>query len=435
MHQGDEICVVGMGYVGLTLAVTLADIGYRVWGYERQQELVDTLNSGRSPMFEPGVEDVLRRKIGNGLSFAGVMPQGFRGTVIICVSTPVGADNTPDLTNLAAATEHVAQHIEDDAMVVVRSTVPVGTSRGVVLPILRRAHPNGVLLASCPERTIQGRALEELRRLPQVVGGLDDASTAAAAKLWGRVTEHVVTVSSLEAAEMVKLVNNSHTDVIYSFGNEVAMMAHGLGLDPMEVIAAANLDYPRPDLARPGFVGGPCLTKDPYILIDSSSRAGHAAGVISASRALNESLPAKVAEHFVESLRTVVGDLADAKVLVCGFAYKGHPVTDDTRGAPATQIMEVLLRHGLHPLGHDHLVSGEAIASMGATPVKDLRTGLEGARGVLFVNEHPGYQNLPVQEVAAALESPAVLYDCWRMYSAAEAESVPGVHYRGIGFG
>ena len=435
MLQNDEVCVVGMGYVGLTLAVTLADIGYRVWGYERQRQLVDTLNSGRSPMFEPGVEDVLRRRIGDRLTVADDMPQGFEGTVIICVSTPVGADGTPDLTNLVAAAEHVAQHTEDDAMVVVRSTVPVGTSRDVVLPILRRSHPNEVLLASCPERTIQGSALDELRRLPQVVGGLDDASTAAAAKLWGRVTEHVVTVSSLEAAEMVKLVNNTHTDVIYSFGNEVAMMAHGLGLDPMEVITAANVDYPRPDLARPGFVGGPCLTKDPYILIDSSARAGHPPGLVSASRALNESLPAKVAEHFVGSLQTVVGDLADAKVLVCGFAYKGLPVTDDTRGAPAAQIMEVLLRHGLHPFGHDYLVSDEEIAASGATPVEHLRAGLDGACGVLFVNEHPDYQNIPVREVAAALEPPAVLYDCWRMYSAAEAEAVPGVHYRGIGFG
>ena len=100
MHQGDEVCVVGMGYVGLTLAVTLADIGYRVWGYERQPELVAALNSGRSPMFEPGVEDVLRRKVGDGLTVAAEMPQDFEGTVVICVSTPVGADNAPDLTNL-----------------------------------------------------------------------------------------------------------------------------------------------------------------------------------------------------------------------------------------------------------------------------------------------------------------------------------------------
>ena len=142
MHQANEVCVVGMGYVGLTLAVTLADIGYRVWGYERQPELVAALNSGRSPMFEPGVEDVLRRKVGDGLTVAAEMPQHFEGTVVICVSTPVGADNAPELTNLMAATDHVAQHIGTDASVVVRSTVPVRPSRGPGMPLLRPSPPN-----------------------------------------------------------------------------------------------------------------------------------------------------------------------------------------------------------------------------------------------------------------------------------------------------
>ena len=157
-----------------------------------------------------------------------------------------------------------------DTLVVVRSTVPVGATRAIVLPELAARWP-APRLALAPERTIQGQALRELEELPQVVGGLDAASGEAAAELFSRLTRRVVRVSSLEAAELVKLVNNCHTDLIYGYGNEVALLAERFGLDPLEVIQGANLEYPRPDLAKPGFVGGGCLSKDPYILLSAAA--------------------------------------------------------------------------------------------------------------------------------------------------------------------
>ena len=124
-----------------------------------------------------------------------------------------------------------------------------------------------VKLVMAPERTIQGQALRELVELPQVVGGLDEASLRAGVEFFGGLAHTVVPVSGLEAAELVKLSNNCHTDLIYSFGNELALIAEEHGLDPLEVIRATNLDYPRPDLSKPGYVGGGCMSKDPYIMI------------------------------------------------------------------------------------------------------------------------------------------------------------------------
>ena len=434
MAQKQEVAIVGMGYVGLTLAVTLADLGFRVWGCEREPKVVSQLNEGRSHIFEPGVDQVLQARLGSNLSVDTHLPQGFSGVVVVCVSTPVGPDNTPDLTNLRSAVRSVAEAIGDGALVIVRSTVPVGTCRGEVLPVLREQRRD-VHLASCPERTIQGQALRELRELPQVVGGLDEDSARMAVEFWQQVSGRVVPVSSLEAAEMVKLINNCHTDLVYSYGNEVAMMAQQVGLDPMELIRAANVDYPRPDLARPGFVAGPCMSKDSYILLSSFNGAGYKPELVAGARKTNGSLPRTVALHFIETMNRHAGGVEGAKVLVCGFAYKGRPVTDDVRGTPTLPILEVLNEYPLRIYGHDYLVPAETISSWGASPVEDPRQGFEGARGVMFVNEHPDYQELPISELSAAMESPAVLYDCWRMYDSQKMEALRGIHYAGIGYG
>ena len=435
MSPEADVAVIGLGYVGLTLACTLADRGFNVWGYERQPEVVSRLRQGRPHIFEPGVEQTLRAHLGTNLTIEERLPEKFGGTFILCVSTPIGADHTPDLSNLRAAVTSVADSAESGALVIVRSTVPVGTCRKVVLPVLQKQLPS-VRLASCPERTIQGRALEELRALPQIVGGLDEASTEAAVELWQQVTHRVVPVSSLEAAEMVKLINNSHTDLIYSFGNEVALMAQGLGLDPIELIQSANLDYPRPDLARPGFVGGPCISKDPYILLESVKDTGYVPHLVTGARKLNESLPKKVAWHFLERLGHNNGGIVEgSKVFVCGFAYKGWPATDDLRDAPAIPILKHLSKYSLQLYGHDPLVSADSISACGATPVEDVRDGFDGAQGVLFINEHPDYRALPIEELAKTMRQPATVYDCWRMFDNQRVQSVPGVHYSGIGYG
>ena len=271
----NRVAIAGLGYVGLTLSVALARRGVDVLGYDREPRIVEALAAGRPHLYEPGIEEGLRELLGDRFRVVGALPRDSVDAAVLCVSTPVDpATGQPVLEPLRAAAGAVAEAFGPDTLVIVRSTVPVGASRTVVLPQLL-ARWGRARLAFCPERTIQGQALRELEELPQVVGGFDTESRDAAAALFRRLTPRIVPVSSLEAAEMVKLINNCHTDLIYSYGNEVALMAERLGLDPLELIHAANLDYPRPDLSRPGFVGGGCLSKDPYILIESVRAAGH----------------------------------------------------------------------------------------------------------------------------------------------------------------
>jgi UDP-N-acetyl-D-mannosaminuronic acid dehydrogenase len=426
--------VVGMGYVGLTMAVALARKGFTVHGVDASPAVLAALSQGRAHLYEPGVEEGLAAFLGDRLHVGRELPRGGVDAVMICVSTPTNpVTHAPELENLRAAARHVAERCARDTLVVVRSTVPVGASRNVVLPELTARWGAGVRLAFAPERTIQGQALRELEELPQVVGGVDAASRDAAAALFSRVTRRIVPVGSLEAAELVKLVNNCHTDLIYSYGNEVALMAERWNLDPLEVIRAANLDYPRPDLAKPGYVGGGCLSKDPYILMSAARAAGYTPWLVGQARGLNEHLPLRVAERIVALIREARGSAEGARLAVLGWAYKGWPPTDDMRGAPIHVMLPIFRAAGLDLRGHDYLVAPDVIRGLGATPVS-AEAAWDGADAVLVITNHPEYAKLDLSARLTAMHRPAVLFDSWRILDE-DAARRAGVRYAGIGYG
>jgi UDP-N-acetyl-D-mannosaminuronic acid dehydrogenase len=417
-----------MGYVGLTLAAGLARAGCQVHGVDASPEVRASLARGRAHVFEPGLDEVLRESLGRTWYVHHALPPDL-DAAIICVSTPVDADtHRPDLTNLAAAATQVAQSCRPETLVVVRSTVPVGTCRRVVLPALTAAW-GGARLVMAPERTIQGQALRELTELPQVIGGLDEESVRAGVTLLRRLATQVVAVSSLEAAELAKLANNCHTDLIYAFGNEIALLAAQHGLDPLEVIHAANHDYPRPDLARPGFVGGGCLSKDPYLM--AASAPEHPPLLVAAARRRNEQLPVHVATAVAERVRQLPGGATGAQLAVLGWAYKGWPPTDDMRGAAIVSMMPVFRRAGLRVLGHDPLVDDETIRAHGGTPV-GIDKAFSEADAVLILNDHPDYRALTV-ETSLAGTGVRLVYDAWRILDE-RAVRAAGIRYEGIGY-
>jgi UDP-N-acetyl-D-mannosaminuronic acid dehydrogenase len=422
-----RVGIIGMGYVGLTLAAALARKGFEVHGVEISERVLQSLQAGRPHIFEPGVGQVFAELVGSRIFVEQQLPAGGVDVAVICVSTPVDpATHEPFVRNLAAAAQHIAEVCSPQTLVVVRSTVPVGTSRDVVLPPLLAAWGSARLVMA-PERTIQGQALRELVELPQVVGGLDEASLAAGAAFFGGLATQVVPVSSLETAELVKLTNNCHTDVIYAFGNEVAMLTERLGLDPLEVIRATNLDYPRPDIAKPGYVGGGCLSKDPYIMLAGSQRSGHVPELIRAARRLNEGLPAHVAQRIVDLMAATGG----RRLAVLGWAYKGWPPTDDMRGTPIETMMPVLDAAGVSVVGHDPLVAPDVIRAYGGDPV-DVPTAFGAADAVLVITDHPEYRAL---DVAALLDGSPVrlVFDSWRILDAGAVRAA-GARYTALGY-
>ena len=427
-----KICVVGTGHIGLPLAAVLADTGFQVTGYDTNDDFTSRVNtSGRVDFREEGLEELLRAHLHKGLTLTSTPPAN-QDIYVITVGTPLesGTDR-PNLDRIRVAVQRIAAGFGPDPLVVLRSTVSIGTTRSIVLPEIRR-HRDRFGLAFCPERTIEGKAIPEMRSLPQIIGGLDDQSVERAERLFRLITPKIVRVSSLEAAEMIKLINNTYRDLTFAFANEVALIAERMGLSAGEMIHAANVDYPRSNVARPGFVGGPCLEKDALILIDSLHQIDFRPRVIEEARRINQALPDHVADRILAEIRRGRSGGGPARVLVTGFAFKGRPATEDVRGSAAIPLMARLQAAGVEVWGHDFVTSDKVIAELGARACT-LEEGFEGADGAIIMNNHVGYLTAGVPALARRLKRPAFVFDSWSLFEAHQFESVAGVRYAALG--
>ena len=431
MSDSMKICVVGTGHIGLPLAAVLADAGFQVTGYDTNDDFISRVNTtGTVDFREEGLEELLGTHLHNRLTLTSTPPAN-QDVYVITVGTPLesGTDR-PNLDRIRVAVQRIAPGFGPDPLIVLRSTVSIGTTRSIVLPEIRR-HRERFGLAFCPERTIEGKAIPEMRSLPQIIGGFDVESVERAEQLFRLITPKIVRVSSLEAAEMIKLINNTYRDLTFAFANEVALIAERLRLSAREMIHAANVDYPRSNVARPGFVGGPCLEKDALILIDSLHQIEFRPRVIEEARRLNQALPDHVADRILEEIRRN-RDAGPARVLITGFAFKGRPATEDVRGSAAISLMTRLQAAGVEVWGHDFVTSDKVIAGLGARPCT-LEEGFEGADGVIIMNDHAGYTSAGIPELARQLRSPGFVFDSWKLFEEQQFEAVAGLRYGSIG--
>ena len=432
MTSETKICVVGTGHIGLPLAAVLADAGFRVTGYDTNDDFVVRVNTtGTVDFQEEGLSTLLQRHLHGRLTLTSTPPTK-QDVYIITVGTPLEpGTEQPDLDKIRLAVERLAPGFGDDPLVVLRSTVSIGTTRNIVLPEIRR-HAARFGLAFCPERTVEGRAIPEMCSLPQIIGGLDERSADRAEAMFRKITEKIVRVSSLEAAEMIKLINNTYRDLTFAFANEVALIAERLGLSAGELIHAANADYLRSGVARPGFVGGPCLEKDALILIASLHQIDFKPRVIEEARRLNQGLPDHVADRLLGELRRLRPGLAGSKVLVTGFAFKGRPATEDVRGSAAIPLMQRLQDAGIEVWGHDFVTPEKVVTGLGARACT-LEEGFAGADAVVIMNNHPDYLTVGIPALARGLRSPGVLFDSWSLFGPDDFRGTPGLRYGALG--
>ena len=336
-----RVCVIGLGYVGLTLAVAMADVGFEVLGVEIRDEVLDSLNIGHAHFDEPGLDERLQRVVRTGyFKFEKKIPEVWGGNVfIITVGTPLSDDGHSRMDMVANVGREVAQHLKNDDLVIMRSTVKLGTTRKIITPILSLTGKH-FELAFCPERTLEGRALVELRQLPQIVGGMTNSAAVRASQLFQFITPTVVRVSDVETAEMIKLVDNAQRDVAFAYANEVARACDAIGVSAAEVIQAGKLGYSRTNLPMPGPVGGPCLEKDSYILAEGLRELGIEPEITMAARRLNEQQPTEVVRHLKQVTSKMPGFAARPSITLMGIAFKGQPATADLRGTMAKPILE-----------------------------------------------------------------------------------------------
>ncbi len=429
-----KVCICGVGYVGLTLATVMADKGFEVVGVEIKPDVVESLNKGEPHFHEAGLREIFRRHINRNLRIYSTVPDEIFDAYVITVGTPLkkGA-KVPELEFIRKAAGEISRHLISGNLVILRSTVSIGTSRNVVLPVLQGACPD-ISLAFCPERTLEGKALEELKYLPQIIGGLDTESVEKAEDIFRNITPTVIKVSSLETAEMIKLLDNSYRDTSFAFANEVAEICAHAGIDAQEIIKSGKIYYPRTNIPVPGYVGGACLEKDPHILIHSMEKYGYTPKLIKQSREIHENLPADTVDRVNYLLEQCGKEPEDCKVFLTGLAFKGEPETDDLRGSPALIFIEALQKSRIGKLQvHDFVVKDNAIRALGIEPVP-MKEGFRDSDAVIIANNHNGYRKLDIINLVNSMKKPAILYDSWRLFDKAMFADKKDIIYEGLGF-
>ena len=332
-----RVCVLGVGFVGLTLSMSLTNSDIPVVGIELNSDQVEKYKSGSSGMIEPGLDDSLKSALDENLFKILSTDEKLDelsdcNVFIITVGTPL-KNGKVNLEPIIAALGEIVKYLNDGDLIVIRSTVSIGTCRKIVKPLLDESNKR-FLLAMCPERTIEGRALAEMKSLPQIIGGVDTASIQAAKEFFSLICDDAVLVDSLEAAELTKLVNNTYRDLLFGFANEIALVANEYGVSATQVIEAANYNYARSNIALPGPSGGPCLEKDPWILAESGERVGVDLRISKASRITNETF----VTHYLRS--TIRRSTSSLKIAILGLAFKGNPPSTDTRGSLTPTILK-----------------------------------------------------------------------------------------------
>ena len=422
------LAVFGLGQIGLPIAATFASRGLKVIGVDIDQAKVKAVNSKICYIKEPGLEETLQNVVSKGLLSAttdGIKAVTESDAVIVAVATPA-TRNAIDLSSLTLALEVISKGLHEGQLVSIESTVPPGTTLNLAKPILEKRGlrvEEDFYLAHVPERVASGKALNELLNIPRIVGGVGPKSTQKAIELYSKVNPKLLPTDST-TAEFVKLIENTFRDLNIAFANLIALVSEKIGIDASEAIALANT-HPRVNIHRPGCgVGGPCLTKDPWMLFKVGEGA-KGIGLIELSREINDYMPKHTVDLVEKALRE--HGVLKAKVVVLGAAYKGG--VSDTRSSPAKEIVRELLAKGYEVVVHDPHVK----ESFGTKYEEDLKKAIEGADVVVIATDHQEYKDLDLSSLRKLAKN-SIIVDGRRIINPEVAQNL-GFKYYGIGYG
>jgi UDP-N-acetyl-D-glucosamine dehydrogenase len=360
-----RVAVIGMGYVGLPLALLYTEQKFRVTGFDIDQRKVDTLNAGGSYIFRITREEIGAAKAGGLTATSDYSELTAMDAIIICVPTPLNEYHEPDLSYITNTGHAIAPHLRAGQLVILESTTYPGTTEEVLVPILENENKARLkaarggqrsdqefYVAFSPEREDPGNTSVARRDIPKVVGGLDPQASELAAALYGAIFKRVVRVSSPAAAEMTKLLENIYRCVNIALVNELKLLSLRMGLDIWEVIDAAATKpfgfqpfYPGPGL------GGHCIPVDPFYLSWKAKEWDFRTRFIELAGEINIGMPYHVIASVVGALNRQKKSLNGARVLVLGVAYKRD--IDDLRESPSLTIIELLQKEGAQVSYHD----------------------------------------------------------------------------------
>lgn len=399
-----RVGIVGLGYVGLPLALVFAEAGFRVLGFDVQQKRVDLVNKGKSYIADIS-EERLSVAVAAGRLEATTDQSRLKdvNAVCICVPTPLTKTKDPELSYVVRESEEIAKHLRRGQLIVLESTTYPGTTRELVLPILESSGLKAgkdFCLAFSPERVDPGSRKFGIRNTPKVVGGIDARSTELAELLYSQVAEVVVPVSSPEVAEMTKVFENVFRSVNIALVNELTLLCEKMGISVWEVIDAAASKpfgymafYPGPG------IGGHCIPLDPYYLANKAREYDFHTRFIELAADINEQMPYYVVSRITGALNDRGKSLKGAKLLVLGVAYKRD--VEDVRESPSLKLIGLLDEKGAKVSYNDPHVARVQVAGKGLESVNLTDRALSGADCVVIATDHTSYDYRRIVDKAA----------------------------------
>jgi UDP-N-acetyl-D-glucosamine dehydrogenase len=393
-----SIGIVGLGYVGLPLAVSFAEAGENVIGVDVDHARVSELNGGHSPV-EDIPDERLQAVLGSCTFTTRSVELHEAEAILVCVPTPLTRNREPDLGPLLSAAQALAGVVRRDQLIVLESTTFPGTTRDHMVPLLEESGLRAgedFALAFSPERVDPGRTDYTMRTTPKVVGGLTPTCTERAAAVYSRVCDEVVRVSTPEVAELSKLLENIFRSVNIALVNELAILADRMGIDIWEVIdAAATKPYGFTRFEPGPGMGGHCLPVDPFYLAWKAREYDLSTEFIELAGKVNQYMPYFCVDKIERALNDVHKPVRGSRVLLLGVAYKAG--VGDIRESPALKIIELLRKQGAEVSYHDPHVPDLPEHELTSLP---LEQALDGVDLAVIVTAHPSVDHDHVVERA-----------------------------------
>lgn len=423
MAKKKTVCVVGLGYVGLPLAMRSLERGYDVVGFDLDEKKNGLINKGKNPIEEEFLDRYFKEFRLRATSDEKEIKKA--DIVLVCVPTPVDEKFFPDLRPVRGAMGMVAKNLKKGALVVLESTVNPGVSEEVVAPIFKEAgHKIGrdVFLAHCPERIDPGNKKWNITNLPRVVGSFDKKGVLMAKEFYESIVDAKIhPMKSIREAEAVKIVENSFRDINIAFVNELAKSFDKLGIDIKDVIEGASTKFSfMPHFPSCG-VGGHCIPVDPYYLIERAKESGFDHKFLRIAREINNSMPEYTVEKLQDALNEIGLPMKGTRVGLLGVSYKAN--VDDVRESPSLKIIELLKHYGCKLEVFDpHILR--------MSTVKSLPVLLKRSEALILATDHAEFKEIDPETFKKA--GIRVIVDGKNCLDKRKIEK-SGIIYRGIG--
>lgn len=397
------ISVVGVGRVGLPLALVLANEGLNIFGIGRNQEKIKSLNKKIMPFMEKGAEKLLKKYVNKNLFFTTdyqVIKES--EIIILTLGTPVDENMNPVLDQIDESFEQMIPFLKKNQLIILRSTISPRTTFYIKEKIELRTRfrvGKDIYLAFCPERIAEGNSIIEIKEIPQIVGGIDKISSQKAKDFFEGIGIKCV-VSDAVSAELAKLFTNMYRYISFAMANEFMVIAESFNRSIYEITDLVNKDYKRGGLVLPGLTGGPCLFKDGFFLINDNPYLD----LITASWKINEALPLFILKKLHERVK-----LHNKKIVILGLAFK--PEIDDIRESLSFKIRKALVREHAQIILHDPYVKNYKEQEV----LHDLKKALIGAQIVIIATRHKDYVKKK-KEIIRNLNKNTYICDIWNIF-------------------